>query len=53
MSASGRNNFPCPICKKNFEDCKHSRADLDQRESDNHIRKIVREELKKMNNGSF
>lgn len=52
MSASGRNDFPCPVCKSerkraSFDDCKHSWADIHHLEGDNHIRKIVRDELKR------
>lgn len=47
MSASGRNNRPCKVCKKNFEDCPHSLADESVKIADDHIREIVRDELKR------
>jgi hypothetical protein len=37
----------CTICKKDFEYCPHSREDRKVKAQDDHIRKIVREELRK------
>jgi hypothetical protein len=39
----------CPICKRDFRDCKHSILDVRNKQQDDHIRKIIREELKKQN----
>jgi len=48
MGASGRNDFVCPVCKQNFEDCKHSHADIEQKKADDHTRKIVRQEFERL-----
>ena len=45
------NDFKCPICGRNFQDCSHSHKDIEDRkvrnELDKRIRKIVRDEIKK------
>jgi hypothetical protein len=46
MGASGRNDFTCPVCKKNFEDCPHSHADISRKREDDKLRKLIREVLK-------
>lgn len=37
----------CPVCKKDFDVCKHSRVEAEQYIEDQRIRMIVKQELKK------
>lgn len=38
----------CRVCRKNFQDCPHSIADEAQREADDRVRAIVRDEMQKI-----
>jgi hypothetical protein len=36
----GRNDHPCPICRKNFATCPHSWTDREKHEEDERIRRV-------------